>query len=463
MTSLMHRDARGLGVTSDSTEAVRLLDAAVQAMLGHRADVMDLLRAAIAEDPDLVIAHAITGLQLCLLARAELAPGIAQSLARARQALARRGGTPRERSCVAALGAWAEHGDMVASAEALEAALAAAPRDAAAMKLAHAIRFMLGDAAGMRLALDAALPHWGEEVPGFGHVLGCHAFALEETGDPGAAERVGRRAVALAPDDLWGAHAVAHVLEGAGRAREGLEWLAGAADHVQDAAGFARHLLWHAALFHLHLGEADAALALYDARLRDLHGEEFRDVANAASLLWRLEAQGIAVGRARWAELADMAERRIGDHSLAFADLHHVMSLAGARRPAALAAFLEGMRCRALQGGGTQAQVIAQVGLPVARAIAAAAAGDPAQAADLLAALRRDLPRLGGSHAQRDVLERIALTSAVSAGHMAEVLSLLRARAARRAPGAWEDALAFRARTDGGVRAGSSSPVSFAA
>jgi hypothetical protein len=45
----------------------------------------------------------------------------------------------------------------------------------------------------MRDVLAGALPSWDAGVPGYGFVLGCHAFGLEETGDYAAAERAGRR------------------------------------------------------------------------------------------------------------------------------------------------------------------------------------------------------------------------------------------------------------------------------
>lgn len=436
--------AADCGVTTESLAARRALDASVQAILGHRADAMARLQEALAADAGLVIGHALAGLQQRVMARQEATVQAAASLAAARVALLARGGTPREHAFVAALAAWQDGGDMDAAAGILEAQLLRQPCDAAALKLSHAIRFMLGDPVGMRLAIERALPAWSADMPGFGFVLGCHAFALEETGAAEAAEHVGRRAVALQPDDLWGAHAVAHVLESQGRAREGLGWIAARASTLPGAGSFARHIFWHRALFHLHLGEGDAALALYDGRIRDEPSEDVRDVANAASLLWRLEAQRVPVGAARWDELADIAEGRIGDHSLAFADLHHVLSLAAAGRKDALAAFLAGMRDRALRDTDTQARVFSAVGLTTGQGIAAAVAGDSGRGADLLGALRGRLQAVGGSHAQRDLIERIALDAALAAGRHDSAAAMLRNRARRRAPGAWEAACARR-------------------
>ncbi len=424
--------------TTGSEAASRALCTAVHAMLAHRGDTPLHLHAALDADAELVLGHALAGLLQCLLARRDALAQAGRSLAAARAGLRARGGTARERSFVAALAAWQEDGDMEGAARLLEGVLATDPLDLAALKLAHAVRFMLGDAAGMRLAVELALPAWSDALPGYGFVLGCHAFALEETGAAGAALRAGRRAVELEPADLWAAHAVAHVLEAAGRAREGLAWLGRCEARLPAAPTFARHIVWHRALFHLHLDEPAAALALHDAWLRGAPAGDYRDLANAASLLWRMQAQGVAVGAARWAELAEIAEARIGDHHLAFADLHHLLALAHAGRQAALESFLRGLRARAMTGTDCQARILARFGLTAAEAVVAAAQGDAGAALDLFAATRPRMAALGGSHAQRDLFERMAIDAALAAGRDAEAEAMLRARATLRVPGAWE-------------------------
>ncbi|WP_207541118.1 hypothetical protein [Sabulicella rubraurantiaca] len=435
---LLH-DQRGLPIIAAGPEAVRRLDAAVEALLAHRPDAARRVEQALAADPDLLLGHTLYGFLLALLAREELEGEIACSLAGARHAAARRGATERERLHLAALAAWCERGEMEEAAALLERAALLAPLDAMAVKLAHALRFMLGDA----VAIERVLPAWGAGVPGRGFLLGCHAFALSETGEPREAERAGRCAVGAEPADLWALHAVGHVMEAEGRAREGIGWLAQA---CRAEGSFARHLFWHRALFHLHLGEGDAALAFYDARVRDEPSEEWRDVANAVSLLWRLEAQGVEVGAERWRELADLAERRVGDHSLVFADLHHVLSLAAAGRYGALARFLAGMRARACLSSGTQPRLLLRLGLPAAEAVAASRALPAGCAAGALRDLAPRLVALGGSAAQRDLFERLALEDLAAAGRMAEVATRLAARARRRSPGRWEARLLLRAR-----------------
>jgi hypothetical protein len=88
---------------------------------------------------------------------------------------------------------------------------------------------------------------------------------------------------------------------------------------------FRYHVWWHKALLHLDRGELDVALTLYDAQIRADRSDDYRDIANATSLLMRLELEGVAVG-ARWDELAQLSENRVEDGCLVFADLHYMLA-----------------------------------------------------------------------------------------------------------------------------------------
>jgi hypothetical protein len=404
----MQQDPRGLAITTESRAAARHLDAAMLAFLAQRTDVESLLSRALLADPSLVAGHCFLGFTKLLAARRPLAEAAGSDLAAARRGIAERGATRREQALVDALAAWQERGDMWGAAEILDAWLLSRPLDLLALRLSHAIRFMLGDAPGMRITLEAVLPAWGRGVPGRGFVLGCYAFALEETGDLAAAEHVGRGAVALEPSDVWGAHAVTHVMEEQNRAEEGLSWLDVVEPRLAGIGGLRRHLFWHRALFHLRLHETEEALALYDSRVRGEPSEEVRDVMNAASLLWRLQERGVPVGGRRWEELADLALSRIGDHAWAFADLHYVLCLAAAGRAEAVQDMLASIRQRMLRQADSQALVHARVGFTAARAVAAAGLGGPAERIrEILLPVHDKLRQLGGSNVQRDLLRRM--------------------------------------------------------
>lgn len=391
----MQHDRRGIAIATKSTAALSHLDAATTSFLSHRRDTSDHLTAALAADPDFATAHCLSGFLALLLGRAELFPAARSALQRAREALARRAATMREQALIEALACWCD-GEMERAADRLDESLAAHPLDAMTAKLVQSLRFMLGDAGGMRRSIEMILPAWSPSVPGHGFILGCHAFALEETDELEAAEHVGSMALEHEPFDVWACHAVAHVHETRGAAAPGIAWIAAHTERWNAVNNFARHMEWHRALFHLARNESATVLALYDRKIRDVPSDDYRDITNAAALLYRLEAQGVSVGR-RWRELADLAERRVGDHALAFAQLHYLLCLVGAHRWDAAYRLFAAMDIEARSGLGTQARLLADIGVPLAKALLARYA----------VAWKGDLARLGGSRAQRQTFARI--------------------------------------------------------
>lgn len=446
----MRQDRFGCTITTDSAEAVAAWDAMGLAFLAHAAATPGHLSAALEADPDLAAAHAAKGLFSLLLGRREMTAVASEALAAARRSAAVRPVSRREGHYVEALAEWLGGRPSGAVAR-MDAVLAREPHDALALKIGHAIRFVLGDARGMRTALEAVLPAYGPDHPAHGYVLGCHAFALEEAGEYGLAEARGRAGLEIAPDDAWGLHAVAHVHDMRGDAAAGLDWLDGREEAWAHCNNFRYHVWWHRALMLLDLGRAEEALSVYDAEVRAERTDDYRDLSNAASLLMRLELDGVAVG-GRWEELADLSERRSDDGCLVFADLHYMLALAGGRREDAAATLLARL-ARDAAGDDETALRMARPGLPAAEGLAAFGAGHHATAFDRLLDARPAMQRAGGSHAQRDVFERVTIEAGLRAGRLDGAEAVLRDRLHRR--GGREDgyhaarmALVARARRD---------------
>ena len=124
----------------------------------------------------------------------------------------------------AALEAWIA-GDLDRALGIWEQILAEHPLDVLAFRLAHFNNFWLGRPDEMRASVERVLPKWGRDLPGYGTILSCRCFAHEECGDYAVAEPAGRAAIEIDPGDVWGTHAVAHVMEMQGRHAEGIAWL----------------------------------------------------------------------------------------------------------------------------------------------------------------------------------------------------------------------------------------------
>jgi tetratricopeptide (TPR) repeat protein len=403
-------------------------DRVIDGVLSHAASTGPDLNAVIAAAPDFALAQAIRGISCMLLGRAEMVVVAREALVAAKAAASRRAPTAREMAFVDALDDWLG-GRPSFAARRMQAVLDANPRDALAMKLIQAIHFLMGRPVDMRASVEGVLPQWDDHVAR-GYLLGCHAFTLEETGEFAAAERAGKLGITLAPKDAWGLHAVAHVYDMTARAAEGLAWLDGREESWAHCNNFRFHVWWHRALMYLDLGQYDAALHLYDCEVRADRTDDYRDIANAASLLSRLEIEGVHVG-ARWDELADLAENRAADGCLAFADLHYLLSLIGGERDAAAAGLIAGMAA-ARASDGESKKVISHPGLKVAQGLQAFAAGEYSVAWLHLQHAQADLCQIGGSFAQRDVFARITIEAALRGGYVDAAESMLRVRTKQR-------------------------------
>jgi tetratricopeptide (TPR) repeat protein len=428
-------DVNGEPVQATSHEAVRLLDEAVTAYARARRTTRDRLADALAADPTCVLAHCLDGYLFMLSSKRDSLTRGREALGRASAAASRAQSGRREQLHVAALDAWLS-GDMRGAAKVWDTILDEFPRDLIALKVSQFVLSYLGESEGMRERVIRVLPSWNADHPGFGFTLGCYAYALEEAGDYRQAEDVGRRAVELDRGDIWAAHAVAHVAEMEGRLEDGIEWISSLAGEWHDCSNFALHLKWHESLYHLELEQHEQVLELYDRDVRAESTDEYLDIANAVSLLWRLEQARVDVGT-RWRELSIRAESHLDDHALVFVDLHYVMALAAAGNDGALRELLASCQRFAASGKGTEAEVMADVGLPLARAVVAHRVGAYGAAVDHLYPVRRRIKRIGASHAQRDLFEQLLIDAAWRGGRHAEARELLAERLAWRPGNRW--------------------------
>ena len=431
----MHRDARDLPISTASAKAAAAYDYLVTGYLTQRADTPARLTAVLEADPNFALAHCMQGYFAMLAFKQTTVPAAIEA-ARTAQSLAA-GATARERSHIAALTAWAE-GELDRTVALWESILRSHPLDVVAFRLAHFLKFWLGCPQDMVSSVERVIPAWSQDIPGYASILACHAFAHEEVGNYRAAELSGRRAIDLDPGDLWAAHAVAHVMEMQGRRDEGIEWLTTLAPNWQGSHNLQHHLWWHCALVRIENGDNAAALELYDSHFRNLAApltvaapDVYIDVQNAASALFRLQRLGVDVGN-RWEELADKAEARIGDCLSAFTLPHWLMALTATGRTAAAERMIEAMRAFANRRG-TVPDIVRDYALPIAEAQLATAAGRYAEAVALMRPALGGMYRLGGSHAQQDVLEQLFVDAALKAGSTPDIRLAVDRVAGRRA------------------------------
>jgi tetratricopeptide (TPR) repeat protein len=363
--------------------------AALRALLLHRGDALALARQAVAEAPDDLRARQLEA-SLLLCSRH------VDDFKAVRLLAAGLHGNDGHSAAIRTAAA----GDYAGASRVYDEMLGRDPRDLLALAVAQVFDYYLGDPQALLRRSSRVLRHWSAALPDYHAVLAMHAFALEECGDYRSGEEAARRALELEPLDLRAHHAVAHVLEMQGRAAEGVRWMGARSAWWTQAGAASTHLWWHLALYHLALDRADLALAIYDRRV-PLGGLSER--IDASALLWRLHLDGYDVA-GRFDDLAEAWRPHAEDAHCAFNDLHAMMAFVGARRWDLARALLAAQAARVARQEGANYDMTRLVGMPACRAVLAYGRGQFAEAERLLRGLPPVAHRIGGSHAQRDVL-----------------------------------------------------------
>ena len=209
-----------------------------------------------------------------------------------------------------------------------------------------------------------ALPFWSKDLPGYGTILAFHGFGLEEAGDYARAEDELRAAAELEPHSFWPHHTVAHVMEMTGRPEDGLGWMVAREPFWSAPENITQvHIWWHKSLFHLELGQYEAALALYDGPLLSTLRPLALNLCNASALLWRLDTLGYDVSE-RWRDLVTRWEGHADGRTLMFNDLHAAMAELGSGQEPLVERRLAWMRETA-SSNAEAASCYREVGIPL--------------------------------------------------------------------------------------------------
>jgi tetratricopeptide (TPR) repeat protein len=422
----MLRDAQGQAVSGATPEAVAVFDRAVRAFTLVYGNTLGLYETARQAAPDFVMAQLGKAWVLSLASDPIL--GVeARALLKTAHALAK---NEREDAHFAAL-THAVDGHRTAAVKILDRHLMSYPFDLMAHMAALQMDGHLGRFALARARSARALPQWSKAQPGYGIVLSFHAFGLEEAGDYNRAEDAARAAAELEPHGYWPHHCVSHVMEMTGRPQMGLDWMAQRFPLWSTKDNGNRvHIWWHKALFHIELGQYAAALDIYDGPILGAMRPAALSIANASSLLWRLDMLGCELN-GRWQQLAALWQGHANGRLYVFADIHAAMAELRAGEHDALEHRLAAMRATAAEDGEL-ASIYRDIGLPVVEALAAFQHAAYAQAVEHLLSARIELWKMGGSHAQRDVIDWTLAEAAARAGLRDVALSIAHERLSTR-------------------------------
>jgi tetratricopeptide (TPR) repeat protein len=390
-------DARGYRISGASPAALASWENALAVFQRWGGGVDEPLAEALQHAPDFLMAHVLQAYLLVCGRDPRRVRAARPVFAQA----ARLPANERERMHLAVLAAVLDD-DYELARSRLGALLSSHPLDVLALQVAHAFDYMTGDIDRIRERVEAVLPFWTREMPGYHAVLAMYAFGLEECGDYGRADEFARAALELCPLDARAHHVMAHVFEMTARPEEGMQWMGQHAACWSAGTAVARHCWWHVALFALAAERYDLALTLYDRRIRPDRSTEVADLIDGSALLWRIQIHGGEPGQ-RWAMLAAAWDAHIDDGFCSFNDMHAMLAFAGAR-DGGRARRLESVLLERQSAPTRHGATTRQLGLAACQGLCAFGDGDYARAVVLLAGLPMVAHRLGGSQAQRDVL-----------------------------------------------------------
>ncbi|NYI47452.1 tetratricopeptide (TPR) repeat protein [Nocardioides aromaticivorans] len=408
------RDSYGYPLTTSRPAADAYVDG-VRDLLRLRSGAATRFATAIALDPTFALGHAtlaLLGHEMCV--QVDVRARLADARLHAQRA------TERERSHVHAVDRHlqGDPGPLVAH-------LASYPRDAVLLSVAMPTIAFAGVTDLPEQAwriVEAAAPAYGDDA----WINGLMAFVRQEQRRFDDAMDLACRSLAVEPSGGHAAHARAHAHYETGDHAAGLAWMDSWVLGDGAATDSLTHFSWHAALHELSLGDVAAVRRRYDEQLQPRHAVGCRALVDTGSLLvrWALTPGGAVVPPLD--EVVALTGTAVLEQpSTAFLGMHAAVTLLAVDDAAGLdrlARWCDG------HDGATHREVVA----PLARALRLMAGGRWSEGADRLAALAPQVWRLGGSDAQREIVEEARIAALLRAGRYDEARRLLDERLDRR-------------------------------
>jgi uncharacterized NAD(P)/FAD-binding protein YdhS len=426
------RDPLGLPL-STTAEAAAAYNAGLERLMRLQSGADQKLLEAVALDADFAVGHAALAM---LGHEGGAGVDVAASL-EAAQSSARQRADDRERSLVDVVSRRVQ--DVRNSgATALMNHIAQHPRDVLAVSAAVPTIAFSG-------VTDIQQEAW-ELVEGLAPAYGDHwwyisllAFTRQDQSRFDDAGLLAESALECEPTSGHAVHAQTHVMYETGRHEAGRAWLDHWVAQSGRAASHRAHFSWHAALHELAIGDTEAVRQRYYTQLAPPTVTGVRALIDAASLLWRwvvtTSGWDAAAGTSAFTGEAapppiecvleaagpDLVDRP----ETSFVALHSALAIAAAGDLPRLARLRD--HC---QGSGDLA--VRTTIASVCEALLAAGEQRWGDAARMLAETLPGLPRVGGSAAQREIVEETLLFCLVSDGQAERALALLDGRLDRR-------------------------------
>ncbi|MBL4767283.1 MAG: tetratricopeptide repeat protein [Rhodobacteraceae bacterium] len=401
------RDYYGNVVSAESQSALDHYDHGVQLFLGADFGATDAFRSAIKSDDNFALGYAALARSLMMSGQM---PQAKAAISRAQELGANLDHRQSQHiECMALL----LSGQAQKARELVKKHVRDYPRDVLVAQLCANVFGLIGFSgevgreAELLAYTSALLPHYGEDW----WMMSMHAVSLCETGQIMASTKLMDKALTLNPRNANAAHFRSHAQYEAGETAAGRSYLADWLSGYDDRAFMHGHLSWHSALWALHDGDEPAMWQVIDAGVGpgSAKGLPINVLTDTAAILYRAELAGVLVDPDRWATLSDYALQFFPETGQSFADMHAALSHAMAGKGDRLAYISD--TAKGFAGDLIQ---------PMARAWGAIARENWIDALEDLVLVMGSTERLGGSRAQRDLLELTYANVLLKLGKTAE-------------------------------------------
>ncbi len=403
----MLRDSYGNEVSAELQDALDQYDRGVHLFLGADFGAVEAFRTSVDLDEGFALGHAALARSLMMSGQM---PQAKAAIRRAQDLSSKLDSRQRQHiECIALL----LSGQPNKARPLVKSHVRDYPRDALVAQLCASVFGLIGFSGevGREAELlgytSALLPHYGEDW----WMMSMHAISLCETGQIEASAGLMDKSIALNPRNANAAHFKSHAQYEAGETTAGRSYLNGWLSDYDDRAILHGHLSWHAALWALHDGDEAAMWRAIDAGVSpgSAKGLPINVLTDTAAILYRAELAGVAVDPDRWSSLSEYATRFFPETGQSFADIHAALAHAMAGNGDCLAHI-----------SGTAKGFAGDLVQPVARAWGAIARQDWGTALEELVLVMGSTERLGGSRAQRDLLELTYANVLLKLGKTAE-------------------------------------------
>jgi tetratricopeptide (TPR) repeat protein len=414
-------DRYGLPLSTSSAIAAERYVQGVDLLLSYNLGAEERLTEAATADEGFALPHAA----IALLAQAQGRVTVARAHAERARALVP-GATHRERRHVEAI-ALAVSGEGTRALALIREQVAEHPLDALLIFQGHSIIGFSGrpDREQERFTfLDGLASRYGDDW----WFLSAYSFVHHELQMFEQARRLSERSLQLYPRNAAASHNITHVFYETDDHGSGVHFLAGWLAGYERDAPYHTHLSWHLALHELAQGHYRRVMELYDSAISPAASQNRITFFDSSSLLWRWQVYGCGAGPLPWSEVCRMAEAIAPGPGMAFADLHTALAYAAAGDDAAMSRLYDGLRDLDRKGHPLAGTVV----LPLAQGLDAFARGAYEDAITYIEPVAPEIHRIGGSHAQWEVVEETLLEAYLRAGFFDRAEALVRRRLDRR-------------------------------